>query len=245
MHNPTPCPFLSRPYFLENQVEKICVGALEAEDLMPAVPEPIRIERFIEKRFGITIGYEDLQRRFAPGVMGACSFDRDGKVDSILIEITLEEDDSKIAGKRVRSTAAHEGGHGLLHGPLFAERYAAEEQIKHGLVKVDECAGIGSNGFTCFKIGENSTSGRRYEWWEFQANMAMAALLLPRKLVDPLVNEIMSKPLPKNSWSGKHPKWELRDVAGIVADKFDVSISMATYRIQNLHHSLIMEPTLL
>jgi hypothetical protein len=73
----------------------------------------------------------------------------------------------------------------------------------------------------------------------------MAALLLPRKLVDPFVREIMSVPLPKLAWTGKRPDWQLKDVAGMVADKFDASISMATYRIQDLHRSLLQEPTLL
>jgi hypothetical protein len=68
---------------------------------------------------------------------------------------------------------------------------------------------------------------------------------LPRMLVDPFVREIMAIPLPKLAWTGKRPDWDLQDVAGMVADKFDVSISMATYRIQDLHKSLIIQPTLL
>jgi hypothetical protein len=245
MPEATPCPFLSKPFFPEARIERICTEALEAEGLMPTEPEAIRIDRFIEKRFAITIGYDDLQCRFGKGVMGACGFDRDGRVSEILLEITLEEEGSKLAGKRVRSTAAHEGGHGLLHGALFAERYAAEEQMKQGIVKVDECAGVMHNGFACRNLGDAAPNGRRFDWWEVQANMAMAALLLPRKLVDPFVREIMSDPLPKHAWTGKRPDWQLKDVSGMVADKFDVSISMATYRIQDLHRRLLQEPTLL
>jgi hypothetical protein len=33
----------------------------------------------------------------------------------------LEEQNTVPARRRVRSTAAHEAGHGLLHGPLFME----------------------------------------------------------------------------------------------------------------------------
>lgn len=245
MPDAAPCPFISKPFFPEARIERICTEALEAEGLMPTGPESIRIERFIEKRFDLNIRYEDLQSRFGKGVMGACGFDSNGRVNDIILEISLEDEGSKVAGRRVRSTVAHEGGHGLLHGPLFAERHAAEEQMKQGLIKVDECVGITPNGFACRNLGETPSNGRRFDWWEVQANMAMAALLLPRKLVDPFVREIMSSPMPKLAWSGKRPDWGLRDVAGMVADKFDVSLSMATYRIQDLHRSLLLEPTLL
>ena len=120
--------------------------------------------------------------------------------------------------------------------------FQAEDDGK--LVNVGRCEGVTTDGFACRTIGQGG-GGRRYDWWEVQANKAMAALLLPRRLVDPYVREIMAIQLPKIAWTGKRPDWELRDVAGMVADKFDVSISMATYRIQELHESLINEPNLL
>lgn len=236
------CPFLSKPFHHENKIERICTEALEDHGLMPGEPAPIRIDRFIEKHFDLAIEYEDVQKRFGEGTMGACKFNRDGSVARILVDISLEEEESRLGEKRFRSTAAHEGGHGLLHGPLFVERFQAEQDGK--LVKVDRCPGVAADGFACRRIGQGG-AGRRYDWWEVQANKAMASLLLPRKLVDPYVREIMAVPLPKMAWTGKRPDWDLKDVAGMVADKFEVSISMATYRIQELHKSLITEPTLL
>lgn len=240
-----PCPFISKPFFHETKIERDCAKALVAHGLMPAEPSPVRIDRFIEKQFGLAIQYKDLQSRFGTGVMGACRFNRDGTVAEILVEVTLEEDESKIASKRVRSTLAHEGGHGLFHGPLFVEMFQAEEDLRRGLVKVDRCLGVTTDGFACRGLGDQGASGRRYDWWEVQANMAMAALLLPRRLVDPFVRDIMSVPLPKLAWTGKRPDWQLKDVAGMVADKFDVSISMATFRIEQLHQNLLSQPTLL
>jgi hypothetical protein len=211
-----PCPFLSDPFLPEQRIDQACSDALVAVDLMPQEPAPIRIDRFVEKHFGITIQYDDLQTRFGEGVMGACRFNRDGTVAEIIVEVTLGEDDSKIAGKRVRSTMAHEGGHGLFHGNLFAEVFRAEDDLKSGLVKVDRCAGVTSDGFACRTIGEGG-GGRRYDWWEVQANKAIGALLLPRRLVDPFVREIMATPLPRLAWTGKRPAWALKDVAGMVA----------------------------
>ena len=241
-NEPNNCPFLSEPFFHENKIERICTEALVEHELMPDEPSPIRIDRFIEKQFDLAIEYDDLQKRFDRGVMGACKFNRDGSVARIFVDISLEEDESRLGEKRFRSTSAHEGGHGLLHGPLFAEMFQAEDDGK--LVNVGRCEGVTTDGFACRTIGQGG-GGRRYDWWEVQANKAMAALLLPRRLVDPYVREIMAIQLPKIAWPGKRPDWELRDVAGMVADKFDVSISMATYRIQELHESLINEPNLL
>lgn len=242
-----PCPFLSKPFLHEKQIERICVDALSAQDLMPEEPGPVRIDRFIEKQFGIEIEYCDLQGRFGEGVMGACRFRRDGQVGQILVDVALEEDESKLGEKRVRSTMAHEAGHGLFHGPLFLERFEAEDEAaRFQLDKVAGDTGVMMDGFACRGLGSQRTGGgRRYDWWEVQANKAMASLLLPRQLVDPYVREIMAIPLPKLAWTGKRPDWGLKDVAGMIADKFEVSISMATYRIQDLHQSQLNEPTLL
>lgn len=237
------CPFLSKPFHHENRIERICTEALEAHGLMPDEPAAIRIDRFIEKQFKLSIEYADLQERFGEGVMGACKFGRDGEVTRILVDLTLAEDDSRIAEKRVRSTLAHEGGHGLFHGPLFAEMFEAEEAAGK-LVQVDRSAGITADGFACRRIGEGG-GGKRYDWWEVQANRAMASLLLPRRLVDPFVRANIYMPVPKFPGMKHRPMWDLREVAGMVADQFEVSISMATYRIQDLHESLTTQPTLL
>lgn len=236
------CPFLSKPFHHENKIERICTEALEDHGLMPGEPAPIRIDRFIEKQFSLAIEYKDLQERFGEGVMGACKFDRDGTVRRILVDLALEEDESRLAEKRLRSTLAHEGGHGLLHGPLFAEMFQAED-AESRLVNVARSAGITADGFACRRIGEGG-GGQRYDWWEVQANKAMASLLLPRKLVDPYVREIMAIKLPKLAWTGRRPNWELKDVAGMVADKFEVSISMARFRIEENYHRALKQPEL-
>lgn len=238
-----PCPFLSDPFLPEQRIERTCSDALVAAGLMPPEPAPVRIDRFIEKHFDITIRYADLQSRFGEGVMGTCRFRRDGAVAEIIVEITLAEDDSKIASKRVRSTMAHEGGHGLFHGPLFSEMFRAEEDLKSGLVKVDRCTGVTSDGFACRRIGEGG-GGRRYDWWEVQANRAMSALLLPRRLVDPFVREIIATPSPRSPWTGNRTVIPLQDVAVMVANTFDVSVSLAQYRIQDLYEQHQSQPDL-
>ena len=53
-------PFRERPYFTVQEVESICEDTLRKVDLFPASPEPIRIDRLIEKHFNVTPTYEDL-----------------------------------------------------------------------------------------------------------------------------------------------------------------------------------------
>lgn len=240
--NATTCPFLSEPFHHENKIERICAQALEQNGLMPDEPSPIRIDRFIEKQFNLSIEYADLQKRFGGGVMGACRFGRHGEVTRILVDLSLAEDESRIAERRVRSTLAHEGGHGLLHGPLFAEMFDGEEAAGK-LVQVERSAGVIADGFACRRIGDGG-AGNRYDWWEVQANKAMAALLLPRRLVDPMVRKILVEPLPKPPWEGKPPILPLRELAVIVADAFNVSISMAQFRIEQSYNQSLKQPEL-
>ena len=53
-------PFQERPYFKDAEIERICLDALREVNLLPTSPEPIRVDRFIEKRFGVPPKYEDL-----------------------------------------------------------------------------------------------------------------------------------------------------------------------------------------
>jgi hypothetical protein len=117
--------------------------------------------------------------------------------------------------------------------------------MKDALLPRVQHEGVTSNGFACRSVGKAPSTGRRSDWWEVQANMAMAAMLLPRKLVDPFVEEIMAGPRLRQAPAGNMIQWPLDLVSQSVADKFDVSISMATYRIHDLHRSLLREPTLL
>src|ERR1035437_378680 len=107
-------PFAERPYYKEHEIENICTDALREVGLLPANPEPIRIDRFIEKRFGVVPSYEDLPE----GVLGLTRFGKNG-VQEVVVANALDGDSSATAARRVRTTLAHEGGHCLLHTHLF------------------------------------------------------------------------------------------------------------------------------
>jgi hypothetical protein len=90
-------------------------GGLKSQSLLPDKPEAVRIERFVEKQFNTLLRYEDL----GPENLDCTIFNSSGGVEAILVSRSLEEQNTIPARRRVRSTVAHEAGHGLLHGSLF------------------------------------------------------------------------------------------------------------------------------
>src|SRR6516165_12716334 len=116
---PTPSgPFPFQLYFEDlGEIDEICLEALKTQSLLPSRPEPIRIERFVEKQFKTALIYEDL----GPEHLGCIIFNTSGAVEAILVSRSLEEQNTIPARRRARSTVAHEAGHGLLHRPLFVD----------------------------------------------------------------------------------------------------------------------------
>ena len=107
-------PLPEQIFYEVEEIENICRDELQGQGLYPSEPSPIRIDRFIEKRFKILPSYEDLP----PGVLGFTRFGLNG-VEEIVVAKALDEEGSKPAERRLRTTLAHEGGHGLLHAHLF------------------------------------------------------------------------------------------------------------------------------
>jgi len=172
-------PFSKQPFFKLNEVEQICTDELRRMSLYPEQPEPIRIDRFIEKKFGVYPAYEDLR----PGILGYTEFGPKG-VESIIVSRSLVEEGTRPAERRISTTLAHEAGHGLLHAHLFV---LAEEMARAAsLFGAD--ADVEGPKILCRDeavAGHQRRSEKRYDgrWWEYQANQAMGALLLPRGLV--------------------------------------------------------------
>jgi len=235
-------PFPKRPYYELLEIEKICDEELKSLGLFPASPCPVRIERFIEKRFGQSAEYEILP----PGVLGLTQFGVGG-VEKIVVSKPLSEDRSKTAQRRVTTTLAHEVGHGLLHSHLFAR-----DDSDQSLFLFEGHADVSRTQVLCRheeepepSISKVSTANgpiqikSRYngQWWEFQANQAMGVLVLPRVLVMKLLgtNDFL---LPIGSLGLKTLDEEKRDKAIMhVADVFDVNPVVARFRLAALFPS--------
>jgi len=169
-------PFIERPYYTVEDVEHLCTDELQKVSLMPSDPSPIRIERFIEKKFKIHPTYEDLPE----GILGLVEFGPKG-VKGMAISRSLTEEGSRSSERRISTTLAHEGGHGLLHAHLFVlgqkptslfrdDKNSNEPKI---LCRKDAIQGL--QGY--------KKTGYGGRWWEYQANLAIGPLLLPRSLV--------------------------------------------------------------
>lgn len=165
-------PFRERPHFEPGEIDRVCLDELRKTDCLPTSPQPIRIDRFIEKRFGIVPEYDDLPE----GVLGYTKFSKKG-VEAIVIAKVLDTDGGKVAERRIRSTLAHEGGHGLLHAYLFAAEDAG--------VSLFDSSPKDKDKILCRDVPADEARTRGYDgrWSEYQANRAIGGLLLPRKLV--------------------------------------------------------------
>src|SRR5208283_357786 len=163
---PTPSgPFPFQLYFEDlGEIDEICLEALRRQSHLPSEPAPIRIERFVEKEFKTALRYEDL----GPDNLGCTIFNSSGAVQAILVSRPLEEQNTTPARRRVRSTVAHEAGHGLLHGSLFAAGTSPElgENQRRILCRSEDIWWRKSNRIEA--DGWNSRQTRRLEAFSFQ-----------------------------------------------------------------------------
>jgi hypothetical protein len=190
------------------EIDEICLQALKRQSLVPSNPAPIRIERFVEKEFKTVLRYEDL----GPDNLGCTIFNSSGAVEAILVSRALEEQNTAPARRRVRSTVAHEAGHGLLHGSLFIDSPDLGENQRRILCRSEDI------------LGETQRSYRG-RWWEFQANQAIGSLLLPRPLVSAFLDQ-SGTPIPTPA--------ERESLAKKAAVIFDVNPIVVRIRLDSL-----------
>lgn len=219
-------PFTERPYFEPAEIEEICREALASVGLNPAEPSPIRIDRFIEKRFGIHPVYENLP----DGLLGYTEFGPNG-VQKIVIARVLDEEGNRTAERRISTTLAHEGGHGLLHAHLFALGVDVGSLFGEGMdVRGPKimCRGEGLPA-------HGGSSPRKYDgrWWEFQANRAIGGLLLPRSLVELCLASLVEE---KGSFKRRVLDASRREEAvRVLTDVFDVNPAVAKIRLDEVY----------
>jgi len=209
-----------------SEIDEICLSALREAKLLPREPEAIKIDLFLEKYFEVPVIYEDL----GPGIMGSTVFNSRGAVTGFTIAPWIEDDGTAVADRRVRSTLAHEGGHGLLHPRLFIS-----EQTPSLFGAALEPAR--PKNFLCRSGDINPSAGGvpRYDgqWWEWQANRAIGGLLLPRPLVMKAVSGML-----KQSEFGPTLSSALRSKAeAALSETFDVNPVVARIRLQEIFPS--------
>jgi len=219
-------PFAEQPFYELAEIESICTDELQKLNLFPSDPAPVRIDRFIEKRFSIQPTYEDLPK----GLLGFTRFGPNG-VEEIVVARSLDEEGTRLAERRLRTTLAHEGGHGLLHAHLFALGPRPDSLFGDGLAADAPkilCREGGISG-----VADATEKKPPYRWWEFQANQTMGGLLLPKALVEKALVPIL---VAKGMFGLPNLPADRRDDAiRLLADTFDVNAVVARIRLETLY----------
>lgn len=164
--------FKEKLFFSKEEIDRMCCEALTEVGLLPTEPSPIRVDRFIEKKFKSDIEYTD----FSDGVLGCTVFDKEGTVKAVAVSTSID-DGTQTGRRRVRSTLAHEAGHGLMHQILFIEE-GGQLRLPH-----DENFDLRNSRIMC-RSGDFEQGGGSARWWEYQANRAIGGLLLPKQLLE-------------------------------------------------------------
>lgn len=215
-------PFTERPYYKDTEIEDTCLDELRAVGLYPDTPGPIRIDRFIEKRFGVSPTYEDL----ADGILGLTKFGPKG-VQEVIVARSLDEDGGKPAERRIHTTLAHEAGHGLLHAHLFLS--VSKEHSLFG-----DFTDPSAPKVLCRDVaGTAQRAGYDGRWWEYHANRAIGAFLLPR----PLVQIVLEPLLVKRGMLGAGILESARrgDAMSLLTETFDVNPIVSRIRLEEMY----------
>ncbi len=140
--------------------------------------------------------------------------------------------ETRISSKEhaLRSTIAHEIGHGIFHKDYFCRNYQPEQLA----FSFEESADDAINAKYCatFCSGQNIQGSRNeprrfitdLDWIEHQAKYFSAALLMPKKVIYMLLDDYKST----------RPAYENSGFINNVADIFNVSAESARIRIKSL-----------
>ena len=219
-------PFAERPFYEDEELEIIATDELRKAGLLPSRPSPVRIDRFVEKRFNLVPEYGDLGH----GILGFTQFGAKGP-EAVVLARFLAEEGSRSSERRLNSTLAHEAGHMLLHGHLFIlERSGSSQRL------IDDDLDEANQRILCRTDSDSTPDvGRaRYDgrWWEYQANQMIGRLLMPRGLVNMALNPVL-EPVGGLGATALDPG--RRDEAGLLlADVFEVNPAAAHVRVNKL-----------
>ena len=220
--------FRTRLYFDKREIDDIAVNELTSVGLLPEQPSRIRIDRFIEKRFGISPSFQELPA----GLLGFSRFAADG-CREIVVSTTLSESVGSVNERRVSSTLAHEAGHALLHRDLFARLHrSSQSKLMKDDVHSDQHEILCRSEVVGTLDGSRSRSNYQGEWWEYQANLMIGALLLPRPLLRKALNPILTS---EGVSEIEILDSEVREAAAdMVVSIFEVNPAVASYRIDDV-----------
>jgi hypothetical protein len=207
-------PWGIRLWFEEEEFDQIMDGVRERAGDVFAEGRGVDVEEVLMRIYEVCPDYLDLPR----GVLGRTVFHADGRLDIHLSRSLSERaEHGTVARRRLRSTMAHECGHIALHRVLQAEA-----------VGVTQAPAI-----LCRALALDRGEDRAGGWWEYQANRAMASLLMPRDLT----GSVVSVALAARGHESLEAALAAEDGAETLRElshAFDVSLEMSLYRLGGL-----------
>ncbi|MBI4064304.1 MAG: ImmA/IrrE family metallo-endopeptidase [Elusimicrobia bacterium] len=192
--------FPKRVWYEKAEIEKIAETCLKNADWPKIDKGPaIDIDRVVE-RLGFDLDIRDLPE----SVLGTTIFTNTGKA-IICVSPALYEGLENSPGRRarLRSTLAHELAHALLHAEVFKE-------AQKGAMCRSEASG-----------GEEKAY--KGEWWEYQANLGMSAILMPEKLFTAYALKVKVD----GQW--------VDPLVRTLADRFEVGLAATAYRLMGMN----------
>ncbi len=172
--------------------------------------------------FGLEADYVKLP----DGVLGRTVFNSSGRVERVEVDRGLSDaaEHDRLARRRLRTTLAHELGHVACHPQLFIE-----DSVTPSLFDPTQEPERAMPRLMCREasVGSFKYSG---EWWEYQANQCMVALLLPRRFFINKANEVLTS-LDCASVEDAVERDQGEDVLRALANCFDVSFEATWYRL--------------
>ena len=163
------------------------------------------------------------------GTIGRTIFSKDGRAEiQVSRELSDEAEADSLARRRLRTTLAHEVGHVACHPQLFLG-----DTSTLSLFDPDESI-ADKPPIMCRaeSVGQFRYAG---DWWEFQANQCMAALLMPQKLFQAQVEallEVKEVATFEQAILNDRANAIVRDLSG----HFDVSKQAVFFRLKKLGH---------
>ena len=219
-----------RVWYDSSEIDRIMTDELTTAALLPDASREdvtVDVEAFVERHLRLAFDqYAELDAdvlgvtRFASGKKPRIEINRD------LTGSALDcEDDTPGMLGRWRATVAHEVGHVLLHRYL----YEVDDRQPRLFSAAALASPPSSSLMRCLKRDVGYTGGS--DWREFQANLAIGALLMPKPVIDIVVAaEVNRLQLPPQRLQPDSSAVE--EVVRAVARRFTVSRTAARIRLE-------------
>ena len=219
-----------RLWFEPYEIEGMMADELRRAGMFPGARQPVvDLEEFLEIGLQVKL---DIYARLDPDVLGVTDFRRNtNPLVSVNAGLTSEVEGAGVSSGlrgRWRATLAHEASHVILHRILFEVPFEQGELFS---ILPESRPSL----FRCL-ARDVSFRGANSDWKEVQANMGMAALLMPAEVFSDVVRLVVGART-YNSLTTQIPdanSVEHRDFVAELSRRFEVSQQAARIRLVTL-----------